>query len=320
MKLLNFLEHVYSNKPVFSGPLICFRGQHNYPLLFFSLLFNRLKKQEHYHIVSIEIDGQKESLIQAQLATSFLGNSVLYWMGNLTGLSRRTQELWFSYLQEYRGPHTIVFFITEDTLFPFKKETVSVSIPDNVSCKEMIVLQRLLPKPPSRWSKQFLQQLSRQYEDVPLDLSCLLLHYALLVGKNSDTFFTEWLGDIMPLKTSLFLLSQHFFAKNTHIFFTKWLRAHNKFNLQFWIAFWSEQLWRATLYVDLVNNNSYTEAKKIQFKLPFSFIQRDWKMYHIHELQHAHQFLSDVDYHLKNNGSPCSLDLFYSKFFLNQFA
>jgi len=320
MNLLNFLAQVCSNKPIFSGSLICFRGQYNYPLLFFSLLFYRLKKQEHYHIVPIEIDGQKKSLIQAQLATKFLGNSLLYWMGNLTGLSWRTQELWLAYLQEYRGPHTIAFFITGDTLFPLKKNMVSVSIPDNVSYKEMVILQQLLPKIPSKWSKQFLQQLGTQYENIPLDLSCLLLHYALLVGKNSDIFFTEWLDNIMPLKTSLFLLSQHFFAKNSRIFFEKWLRVHNEFNLQFWIAFWSEQLWRATLYIDLANNNSYTEAKKIKFKLPFSFIQRDWKMYHVHELQHAHQFLFDVDRHLKSNGSPCSLDLFYSKFFLNQFA
>ena len=320
MKLFNFLARVYYNKPISSGPLICFRGQRNYPLLFFSLLFNRLKKQEYYHIIPIEVSEQKESLIQAQLATNFLGNSVLYWMGNLTVLSRRTQELWFSYFQEYRGPHTIAFFITEDTLFPFKKDTVGVSIPDNVSGKEMIILQRLLPRTSSKWSRRFLQQLDIQYENISLDLSCLLLHYALLVGKNSDTFFTEWLDNIMPLQTSLFLLSQHFFAKNANIFFAKWSRVHSKFNLQFWIAFWSEQLWRATLYVDLVNNNSYIEAKKIQFKLPFSFIRHDWKMYHVHELQHAHQFLFDVDYHLKNNGSPCSLDLFYSKFFLNQFA
>ena len=85
-----------------------------------------------------------------------------------------------------------------------------MSIPDNVSCKEMIILQQLLPNTPSKWSKQFLQQLGIQYKDIPLDLSCLLLHYALLVGKNSDTFFTEWLDNIMPLQTSLFLLSQHF--------------------------------------------------------------------------------------------------------------
>jgi len=320
MKLFNFLARVYCNKPIFSSPLICFRGQHNYPLLFFSLLFNRLKKQEYCHIVPIEVDGKKESLIKAQLATRFLGNSVLYWMSNLTGLGRRTQEQWFSYLQEYRGPHTIAFFITEDTLFPFRKDMVTVSIPDNISCKEMIILQQLLPNKPSKWSKQFLRQLGTRYEDIPLDLSCLLLHYALLVGKNSDMFFTEWLDNIMPSQTSLFLLSQHFFAKNTHIFFVKWLQAHSEFNLQFWIAFWSEQLWRATLYVDLANSGSYTEAKKIQFKLPFSFIQCDWKRYHVRELQHAHQFLFDVDYHLKNDGSPCSLDLFYSKFFLNQFA
>ncbi|HEB41565.1 MAG TPA: hypothetical protein ENI08_00925 [Candidatus Dependentiae bacterium] len=270
--------------------------------------------------MSVDVDEQKESLIQARLETSFLGTSILYWFGNLAKLNYKTQERWITYLQEYRGPHTIAFFITEDTSFSFVQGAVTVHIPDTVSHKEMIVLQQLLPTISSTLNKQFLQQLGKKQQNISLDLSCLLIHYALLIGKNSDTFFTAWLDHIMPLQTSLFLLSQHFFAKNTRLFFVEWLRIQNNYSPQFWIAFWSEQLWRATLWVDLASNKSYIEAKKIQFKLPFAFIKRDWKNYHADELQHAHQFVTAVDYHLKNNGSSCALDLFYSKFFLNQFA
>lgn len=320
MKFLNFLLQVHQNKAFPTAQLVCFRGQRNYPLLFFSLLFSWLKKKECYQIVFVDVDEQKESLIRARLATSFLGTSIFYWFGNLAKLNYKIQERWITYLQEYRGPHTIAFFITEDISFSFTQKTVIVNIPDAVSREEMIMLQQLLPTISSTWNKQFLQQLEKKHKNIPLDLSCLLIHYALLIGKNSDTFFTAWLDYIMPLQTSLFLLSQHFFAKNTRLFFAEWLRMQNNYNPQFWIAFWSEQLWRAALWVDLVGNKSYTEAKKIQFKLPFSFIKRDWKNYHADELQHAHQFVTTVDYHLKNNGSSCALDLFYSKFFLNQFA
>lgn len=320
MKFLNFLLQVHQNKALPTAQLVGFCGQRHYPLLFFSLLFSWLKKQKYYQIVSVDVDEQKEPLIQARLATSFLGTPILYWFGNLAKLNYKRQERWISYLQEYRGPHTIAFFITEDISFSFAQGAVTVHIPDAVSHKEMIVLQQLLPTISSTLNKQFLQQLGKKQQNISLDLSCLLIHYALLIGKNSDIFFATWLDHIMPLQTSLFLLSQYFFAKNTRLFFTEWLRIHNDYNPQFWIAFWSEQLWRATLWVDLTSNKSYTEAKKIQFKLPFSFIKRDWKKYHADELQQAHQFLTAADYHLKNNGSPHSLDLFYSKFFLNQFA
>ncbi len=320
MRLLNFLLQVHQNKALPIAQLVCFRGQRNYPLLFFSLLFSWLKKQECHQIMFVDVDEQKESLIQARLETSFLGTSILYWFGNLAKLNYKTQERWITYLQEYRGPHTIAFFITEDTSFSFVQGAVTVHIPDTVSHKEMIVLQQLLPTVSPTLNKQFLQQLGTKQQNISLDLSCLLVHYALLIGKNSDIFFTAWFEHIMPPKISLFLLSQHFFAKNTRLFFAEWLRMQNNYNPQFWIAFWSEQLWRAALWVDLTSNKSYIEAKKIQFKLPFSFIKRDWKNYHADELQNAHQFVIAVDYHLKNNGSSCALDLFYSKFFLNQFA
>ncbi len=320
MKFLNFLLQVHQNKVLPAAQLVCFRGQRNYPLLFFSLLFSWLKKKKCYQIVSVDVDEQKESLIRARLATSFLGTSILYWFGNLAKLNYKTQERWVTYLQEYSGPHAIAFFITEDISFSFTQKTVTVNIPDAVSSEEMVMLQQLLPTISSTWNKQFLQKLGKKNKNISLDLSCLFIHYALLIGKNSNIFFTTWLDHIMPLQTSLFLLSQHFFAKNTRLFFTEWLRMRNNYNPQFWIAFWSEQLWRATLWIDLASNKSYTEAKKIQFKLPFSFIKCDWKKYNVDELQEAHQFLTDVDYHLKNNGSPHSLDLFYSKFFLNQFA
>ena len=62
------------------------------------------------------------------------------------------------------------------------------------------------------------------------------------------------------------------------------------------------------------------QAKKMSFKLPFSFIQSDWKRANLQELKQAHQFLCTVDYNLKTGGGDYGLELMYEKFFLGQFV
>lgn len=318
MKLIEFLEQFSSNKLIPEGSLVCFRSRHDYPLLFFTLLFDWLKQRGH-SIVSSKVIDKTESCMQVQLGTKFLGNVLLYWLGDLGSLNKKSQKNWLGYLQKYAGPHSIGFFVGEDISFPLKKALFNVHVPEKISCREMIIIQRLLFGATSKESSHFLEQLARQYGDIPLDLYCLLLNYALLVGKGSDLFFAEWLDNIIPIKVSFFLLSQYFFAKKSELFFTKWLQVYERFNPPFWVAFWSEQLWRATLYVNLMNNNDHAQAKKIGFKLPFSFIKHDWRGYHVNELKYAHRYLFAIDYQLKNGGSACAFDLFYSKFFLNQF-
>ncbi|HJZ23345.1 MAG TPA: hypothetical protein VJ201_02720, partial [Candidatus Babeliales bacterium] len=58
---------------------------------------------------------------------------------------------------------------------------------------------------------------------------------------------------------------------------------------------------------------------KAQYKLPFSFINRDWLLCNLTELRNAHQFLSTMDFRLKNGGSELGLEHFYGQFFENKF-
>ena len=61
------------------------------------------------------------------------------------------------------------------------------------------------------------------------------------------------------------------------------------------------------------------QAKTMAFRLPFSFIQTDWKKYAPAELRAAHDFVYGMDHQLKNGGDAFCFDLFYSKFFSGQF-
>jgi hypothetical protein len=61
------------------------------------------------------------------------------------------------------------------------------------------------------------------------------------------------------------------------------------------------------------------EAKKVGFRLPFSFMQRDWKKTSVHELIQAHDCIYALDYGLKNGGEFW-MELFYTKFFESGFT
>jgi len=87
----------------------------------------------------------------------------------------------------------------------------------------------------------------------------------------------------------------------------------------FWANFWADQIWRAYVFCDLMKQKKYAEAKKAQYKLPFSFVNRDWSSYSATELRNAHHFLSNLDFKLKNGASEIGLEYFYLQFFNSKF-
>ena len=68
-----------------------------------------------------------------------------------------------------------------------------------------------------------------------------------------------------------------------------------------------------------MKKNDRVGAKKISYRLPFSFLNRDWRKFSLEELKGAHSFLYTLDYKLKNNCEPGYLDLFYMKLFNQKF-
>ena len=73
------------------------------------------------------------------------------------------------------------------------------------------------------------------------------------------------------------------------------------------------------IFFTLMKQKKYAEAKKAQYKLPFSFINRDWSAYSLTTLRNAHHFLTNIDFRLKNGGSEIALEHFYTRFFENSF-
>lgn len=286
-----------------------------YPALFFAALLQRLRAifQPAPKIISYE--NSSFSTILAQLSTTFLGQKEFLWLGDISSLedvSLKKQLL--ALFVSYQGPHTIMAYVHADdvptSLSKLVRLDEDVSLADRKKAISFLFPQL---------SVAVLEDFLKTVRTESLDHLALLAQYAMVVGRNSQQFKEEWLTTIITPETSLFTLSQYFFGRKTDLFWPLWHLLKDQYAAPFWTAYWSEQLWRAHYVIKLYKQNDVTQAKQLSYRLPFSFLQRDWKTISLEELQRAHQFLYSGDHSFKNGGSEFFLEVFYSTFLTKHF-
>ena len=146
-----------------------------------------------------------------------------------------------------------------------------------------------------------------------------MMAYQATVGRKYQDFFADWLDKLIIPQKSFFTLSQYLFARRPQLFFEQWNACKGEYPPEFWIAYWSEQIWQAMLYVQRARTQGVMEAKKGTYKLPFSFLNKDWSHYTPATLAAAHEALYCFDYNLKNGGTGNGLELWYHKFIKSSF-
>lgn len=319
MTLQSFLEHLSGKKQLPNVSVICFYGK-EYPLLFFSHIISFLQKNAA-PIKSFDVAGVDFSLIKAHISTMSFSGQTIYWLHGINELSSKKQQEWITYAQTYTGPHVIVFFSTDESAISLQKlsQGECIVLPEHIPANDFPSVRFLVTDGPIKNNVSFSSRLSPYTQQLSLDSACLFAHYELVVGRSIDDFFKEWAAHIIEPTHSLFLLSQYFFGKKSKLFFQQWSYSAELYLPPFWATFWADQLWRAYMYCELMQKKKYAEAKKAQYKLPFSLINRDWSSLKLSELRNAHQFLSTMDFRLKNGGSSVVLELFYGMFFENKF-
>lgn len=304
MDLLAFLQQ--ENKT--DHPIICFVGN-DYPALFFSPIKQKLK----CHIPLVTIDSiTHEVELKSYLEMSFLGSKTLYWLS--PDLIDSNPHL-LPYLMHYQGPNIISFFSQKPKSV---ENALIINLPSEINYALFLELFNILFPLYGKKSSHFIKNIFDNYSSLSLDSSYLLMQYCILVGNKSDIFMQEWLSSIVYPEKSLFTLSTYFFAKKGPLFFELWNKISEDYSELFWITYWSEQLFKAYAFIVLNNDNNFLQAKKIAYRLPFSFIQKDWKSISLIELQNAHDHLYQLDWNIKN-GLSNNFEHFYLKFFLNQF-
>jgi hypothetical protein len=308
MKLEQILQNKVAQKKIHDAPVICLQAT-EYPMLFCRSFINFLSRTFAVPIISADMDSEHVVPRMAQLQTTFLGQPSWYWLHADTSLTKNTCDTWYSFLLAYTGPNKLILCSTKQ-IAKIPASWCVVQLPTSVDKSLFVHLANMVALKQSHDR----DHLFKMVQKVPLDTAILLCLYVQLIGKNNQTFFDNWLPQLVVPELSLFSLSQALFARKSQQFFLLWHRLGSMYSPQFWISFWSEQFWRAYCYVRLQKNGKGAEAKKIGYRLPFLFLNSGWRTCDLSELQHAHHFLYEIDYHVKQGGSEYSLELLYARF------
>ena len=311
MKLKTFLLH-RQKQQTFGAPVIYFSAD-RYPLLFCAHFMQQLKKQTvNFKMVrSNQMDWQQ---LEATLSTTFLGTIQTLWLGDISSLNIQVKKKLLNFLESYIGPHTVLCFVSSKDIRT-KSNTV-VQLDDSLQKSDLEQIFSFF------WgvnADRFLKMIGQHYKSISLDTLILLGQYNSVLGGKTEYFMQSWYEKIVLPEEWLFTLSQCFFARKRDLFFRAWNGLKDEYAGPFWTTFWSEQLWRAFHVIELRKANKLSEAKQMSYRLPFSFLQREWKTTTLAELQAAHQFLYHADCHLKTGGSVLALEVFYHKFMAKQF-
>lgn len=288
--------------------VIIFTGTKEYPILFFSLLMQHLRKQQMPPVRSVH-ESENYSNIIHRFESSFLGMSSVYWLGDMQAYDQAIREKLTAYIQTYQGPNVLMVFM-DSYSGKTSKYVAHIEIPALITKKHMQELCTLFGNGRVRTAPD----LGVYEKQLTVDRVCLLIQYLSVVGSGVHDFNEQWLGYVIVPEQSLFTLSQYFFARDGMRFFKQWAVVKENYAAPFWISFWSEQLWRASLFIQLSEQHNFAEAKRISYKLPFSFIQRDWKNVTARELKRAHDVLYQCDYGIKNGGDESVLEMFYADY------
>jgi len=320
MKLIDFIDNVQKESFFNEHMIFHFTSKGEYPLIFFSFLLKKLKEIVPFEIEIINLDSKDLLGIKSKLSTTFLGQKKLYWLEDISSLKAKERAKWVEYIKQYNGPNLLGFFSDESIKLGKKKNVLVAQIDNFVDQKIFLKMVEFSSKLLTKSLAKIFSSFFTSHKKITLDTSCMLMNYSFLVGRQHKEFCEKWLNKIITPEKSLFTLSQYFFDRNPKRFLQLWDDVKDDYSDQFWVTFWSEQVWRSCNVLQFIKARNMPEARKVSFRLPFSFMQRSWRNFSIDELKNAHKFLYSIDYSLKNGGDPFSLDLFFSRFFQRSFV
>jgi hypothetical protein len=309
---------------ILSGLSVILISGYETPLTFLTAFYQRLTSLE-IEVTFLDLESSSLNDCKSQLEMSFLGTRRLYILKGFSSLDTAAKKAWQDYIVRYQGPHLVLFF---DSLGSAKrgKEAPSkstflgdlhtqlvIELPDTIDAALYKELFNFF-YPSISLNPQFVIALFSLHKLLTLDDACKVMAYQTVVGRQVSPFFEQWVSKLIVSETSLFTLSESFFSRNPKKFFKLWKGCKETYPVEFWVAYWSEQLCQAVQYVQRARQFGVVEARKGFNRLPFTFINSDYKKYSQLSLSQAHDALYALDYSLKNGGSDSGLELWYHRF------
>lgn len=285
-------------------PVMQLHKEGDYPLLFIRSLLEKIN--DHVPVRVIDIKEQSFDELASALHVSFLGMKQWFWFGDVHLYSEKEKQQFLKLIQTYQGPHHIAFF-SADKEASLAKHVISIH--DCSSEQEFHDLVTRWHGPVSKSLSHAIPYFFKKRKQFTPDQILLLADYGSLSGNLLSTFMDEWFDRLIVSQDSLFTLSSLFFGRQSS-FLTTWYSLKQLYPPVFWTTYWSEQLFRASAYIKAQEKKDVKEARSISFKLPFSFINHDWKKISLTELAHLHDSMYQLDCSLKQGGSFMPESLF----------
>jgi hypothetical protein len=286
-----------------------FRGK-EYPILFFSLL-NPIARMSSVDRDQFDIQNLYD------LEMSFLPVSTRYWLGDILKEEKSRQDF-DAYIRSYDGQQKFALFLSSDSK-PLEVKSINIELDSPIGLTEYKLLYNFF-FPNLSYDESVLRSLFKQNIRVSLDDACQLARYQTLLGKQDPGSIQPWLEYLVAPPHSLFLFSQYFFAKEASFFLKEWRALKVKYPFEFWLTYWLEQIWQALIFLDeFRTSKNLDQARNVTKRLPFSFMQKDYRKTSYQELSRAYQFLYNLDYRSKNGDVEDGLELFYFKFLKGMF-
>lgn len=257
--------------------------------------------------------------IELLTASAFLGIDMVYVMTHVDDYSPAALKQFGQFLDRYNGPHCLLIIGAKTSLDSLDNRSSSmtiISVDAVITKKDCGAIMAFHNIPETPRIQHYIAMLSDHYAPLRYHIIAHFIRYApVLTLSNKD--FMPWIEAIIPHEESLFTLSQLLFQKNSKRFFMQWHRIEHRYGLSFWVAFWSDQMFHAAL---VVGHKGYGAPHEMRaMKLPFSFINYDWRMYTVDELKKAHAWLAKFDYGVKNGCSADQFNQFFIQFIFGSF-
>lgn len=314
MSLINNLEKSIMEQQTGEDRSVVVLYAPDYPAQFCSHLLERMK-QRGQAVARVDCASLDPAAVMAEWSMSFLGTGQLYWCGDMSAVESSKKKQLFSFLAMYRGPHRVMLFNDKSI-----EGLASVALPTFVDRAEFGALVHLF-YPHVENDQELIEAVFAAQPKLAIEAACVALQYLAVLGEGDTNVGARSLfGRMLAPEHSIFTLSQHFFAKELVPFFKLWRALEVDFAPEFWVSFWSEQLWQASLFVSQAKEVGPLAARKGVNRLPFAFMQRDWKRYNEREFSLAHNDLYLVDFGMKNGYAKDGLELFLWRFLQGYFG
>ena len=280
------------------------------PANFIRILLKSIEKKQATTFLVLPISNSADwQQAKSRLEMSFLGQQAYYWLSTFDLDLKLRREL-CAYLNNYEEPHAVLLFSKASDL---PEELAKLRF--DLDAQGGNLVARLLSPTSSFRVEQFLKQVQHVLKtSLTVEQAATLIPYAELTRDFSE-FDLDWLSLIVPTEQSLFDLSKFFLFRDRLSFYNLWQLTCAKYAPQFWIAFWSEQIFRAHWFIFYQKKQDHVLAKQIGSRLPFDFVKTGWRYLDVGCLIEAHDLLYQIDWQLKQGGSELWLELFFNNFF-----